>query len=294
MKQIRTVLCPTDFSDACDGARVLAADVAAAMGAHLILHHNLSGPAPGLGKSWEWEREGFDDHESAARSAMEDALASVPTGLSTEARLTRGPLFLVLRHLVAETSADLVVLACHGVSSEDHASLTERFVRQSPCPVLAVGETVQRAWKTVLSTSGEHTGPPLRVLVATDLTEESRRAVTYAFDLARRLPIAIELVHVLPVDFRSPAQRRAEETARARSRLTELVPLDLLDRTSVRIVRGSPRERLPELGRELHTDLMIVGEHAPSLLRRLFTADTAQALIHRAECPVWMVPVHAA
>ena len=292
MKPIETVLCPVDFTTASDSARALASDVADAFGARLVLHHNLSGPAPGLGRGWEWERESFDDHETAARQAMDRALAEVPSKLAAEARLTRGPLFLVVRHLAAEVSADLVVLACHGPSSEDHASLTERFVRQSPCPVLAVGEAARRPWHPRFLWREEDPGEPLRILVATDLSVASNRAAAYAFEVARRLPLEIELVHVLPVDLRRSAATRAEETREARVRLRALVPGDLASRTHVRVVRGTPTERIPDLARDLGADLMVVGEHASALVRRLFTTDTTRALIHGAACPVWMVPAH--
>jgi hypothetical protein len=51
--QIRTVLCPIDFSTLDPAEIDVALEVCRTFGARLVLHHNLAGAVPGFSRSWE-------------------------------------------------------------------------------------------------------------------------------------------------------------------------------------------------------------------------------------------------
>ena len=54
---IGTVLCPVDFSAVDRGELAIAVEVCRTFGARLVVHHNVSAPALGFARVWDWERE---------------------------------------------------------------------------------------------------------------------------------------------------------------------------------------------------------------------------------------------
>ena len=134
--KIETVLCPIDFSTLSDFELELAVEVCQAFGAHLVLHHNLTAAAPGLHKAWEWEESHQNKPEEVtepeAHQNMEKILGRIPQAVHAEARISRGPVGLVLLYLIQEISADLVILGSHGWAAWRRRSYAKRRVRCSP------------------------------------------------------------------------------------------------------------------------------------------------------------------
>ncbi len=283
--QIETVLCPIDFSTLSDFELKLAVEVCETFGAHLVLHHNLAAAAPGLHKAWEWEESHQDRPEEVtepeAHQHMEEILGRIPSTVHAEARISRGPVGLVLLYLIEEISADLVILGSHGWSSEEHTSLSERIIESAPCPVLTIQEGLgdTRAFR-LKAAEGEGAST---VLVPTDFSDSGATAVAYAFELARRSPVQVHLLHVAT----GVGHGEDEEI---RGRLAELVPADLEQRVSCHVEVGTPGDGIMAEAMKLDADLIVMGEHAKSLFRRFFTHDTSREMLHRARCPVWFVP----
>ncbi|NJL27832.1 MAG: universal stress protein, partial [Thermoanaerobaculia bacterium] len=248
--KIQTVLCPVDFSSLSDTELRLATEVCETFGARLVLHHNLAAAAPGMSKAWEWEgahlAEGISEIEAEKR--MAELLARIPQGIATEARISRGPVALLLLYLVEELNADLLVLGSHGWSSEEHASVAERLLERCPCPVMTVQEGKGEGSTFRLRQS--NLGQPVRAVVATDLSEPSRHAVTYAFELARQLPLELHLLNVAAARSVAPmatmGYARPEPTEYAvdlvETQLKELVPADFEGKVQVHVEIGRAAE----------------------------------------------------
>jgi len=284
MSQIRVVLCPVDFSPLSREAQALAVEVSEVFGARLILHYNRADVPPGLTRAWEWKEvhRGAETSSAKAEAEFRQMLAQLPRTVSAEARITAGPVAPVLLRLAEQLSADLVVLGSHGWSSADHASVAERIIDHCACPVLTIQEGQQTG--ALLGLKGSPGEEPLPVLVSTDFSGSAGRAVEYAFDLARALPIRLHLLHVVP-------RGRGEAVAlAAHGRLEQLVPGDLAERVGMHVLEGDPAEHIVELSRALCARFMVMGEHTRDLWRRFVTRDTARELLHRAPCPVWFVP----
>ena len=298
--RIETVLCPIDFSTLSDFELALAVEVCETFGARLVLHHNLAAAAPGLHKAWEWEKchHGRPEEitEPEARRHMGDILNRLPTSIKTEARISRGPVGLVLLYLIKEVSADLVILGSHGWSTEEHTSLSERIIESAPCPVLTIqeGRGDTRAFK-LHGADGEIVS---KVLVPTDFSEGAAPAVAYAFELARRSPLEVHLLHVqsprdiaiMPVNHVEAAVSTADVLDATRRRLGEMVPPDLADRVECHVEMGAPGDGIMTEAKKLDAELIVMGEHARGFFRRYFTHDTSREMLHRARCPVWFVP----
>jgi universal stress protein A len=309
MLQIKTVLCPIDFSDLTRRELGLAVEVCEAFGARLVLHHNVAGVAPGFSTSWQWK----EVHQTAGTPAktpeehLREILAGLPRSIQAEASVSSGPLAAILLQLAEGLPADLVVLGSHGWSTVEHASVTERVIDGCPCPVLTIDEGHgQWAPFRLRTAAGEEVS---NVVVPTDFTDSSASAVRYAFELARRAPVRIHLLHIitasrseveaahaqqrtgdlLPSEVGSPAWL-VPLARTALHRLVELVPSDLSEQVRLHVEAGDPIQEILGFTARTQAAFIIMGEHARGFFRRFFAKNTAREVLHRAECPVWFIP----
>jgi nucleotide-binding universal stress UspA family protein len=276
---IDIVLCPIDFSELAERELQLAVQVCEAFGARLVLHHNLSAISPGFSKAWEWDQSHQKDERSAADAErrMKELLAQLPRTIRAEAAITHGPVATVLLALAEQIPADLLVLGTHGWSSEDHASVTERILERAPCPVLTIHDVDALAGFRLRPGAD---GKAARVVVATDFSPAATRAVAYAVELARRLPLELHVVHV-------SAGPLSDETLET---LIDSVPPELTDRVQVHARSGRTVEEIDAVLHIIRPALMVMGTHAHGFWRRFFTTDTARTVLHGASCPVLFVP----
>ena len=281
MAAIQTILCPVDFSKATERQVSMAVDLARLFGARLVLHHNVSTALAGAGVGWMYAAEHHGvESESDAHEMLAKLVAAVPEGVAAEGRITKGGHAMSVVVTAEVEGADLVVLVTHGEPTEDHASVTESVLDRSGCMVLALHEaTIDSAAPRFASTSA---GPQV-VLVPTDFSADARPAVDFAFELARRLPVELQLVHV------EPAGKTAAAEA-DRHRLEALVPAELAGRVRFQLVAGDPGREIAAAAERLAAACIVMGEHARSPLRRWFTHDTSHDVLHHAHCPVWFVP----
>lgn len=279
MADIKTVLCPIDFSELSRNELALAIEVCAAFGSKLVMHHNLSEVAAGLTRQWEWDQyhqAGYLTEEETTKR-LQALLAGVPKGVDAEAVVSRGPVGLILLDMAARLPADLVVLGYHGLKSLDHASVTERMLDQSSAPLLTIHEGAAIDRFTLR-------GGEVPVLVCTDLSDGATVITDYAFSLARRLPLHLHLLHVAS----GVATQGAVYTAQ--QQLKNLVPPDLAGRATCHVSRGNAVGNILEAAERVQAGFMVLGEHTRSLLLSLFVRDNARAVLEKAVCPVWYVP----
>lgn len=278
--RIRTVLCPIDFSTLSDRELDVAVEVCETFGARLVLHHNLDLAPPAWTRAWEWEQTHplAEDAEARADQHMDELLRRVPGSVAAEAVISRGLVVPVLLHLVDQLPADLVVLGSHGWSSEEHASVADRIIESCPCPVLTLRDCGGETPCFRLRPAGDD-GRPV-VLVPTDFSSSGDHAVSYAFALARQLPVRLHLLHVTPKD-------DAGKVETIRGRLASMVPEDLAGRVDSSVEAGPVTDALVASARRLEPGVIVMGRHARGVVRRFLTHDHAREMLHRARCPVW-------
>lgn len=277
--KIGVVLCPIDFSKLAERELDLAVQICETFGARLVLHHNVSAVSPAFSKAWEWDQAHRQDGTSTdeAQRRVDALLRQLPAGIRSEAVLTHGPLARVVLALAQKLPADLLVLGTHGWSTEDHASVTERIIEQAPCPVLTIGDaSALRRFRLKPQPDAEMP----RLVVPTDFSESAGKAVAYAIELARELPLQLHLLHVS----QSAGGDEAMET------LDRLVPDDLRGRAECHLRVGRTEEEIEEFVRQTEPELVVMGTHARNFWRRLFTRDVARQLLHGSSCPVCFVP----
>ena len=141
-----------------------------------------------------------------------------------------------------------------------------------------------------------------RILHATDFSPASRRAFATAVDLARRSDAELLLAHVVPVPAplledaylsvesyrtaleagRRAAQKRLDALCRrARQRGVRATALAL---------DGTAFLEIPRAARQRRADLVVIGSHGRSGLRRLLLGSVARRVIGLTRCPVLTVP----
>lgn len=127
------------------------------------------------------------------------------------------------------------------------------------------------------------------IMVASDLSERSDRAMRRATLLAREFNAGLVLVHV--VDDDQPTRIAEREQAAADELLREQAAT-LRDRDGVacdvRVVLADPFVGIVDSVRALQPDLLIIGPHRRQVLRDVFIGTTAERTIHSVDCPVLM------
>jgi universal stress protein A len=135
------------------------------------------------------------------------------------------------------------------------------------------------------------------ILVPSDFSDASKRALKYAARFAEQFGSRIVLIHVLePVmspDFTHFPLALDEEKVieTARSRLVHLAKGFLSERhIDHAIVRsGSPFHEIAEAARELKADLIIMATHGYSGIKRALLGSTAERVVRHAQCAVMTV-----
>ncbi len=139
-----------------------------------------------------------------------------------------------------------------------------------------------------------------QVLIATDFSDASRRALAYAIAIARRYSSALSVVHAIPPELREPIplealphelNRRRPEAEQEMKNLCEEARIDdlnhhvLLDRGRVWDVLGSVIQRES-------VDLLVLGTHGRGGLKKLALGSVAEQVLRLAPCPVLTIGPH--
>jgi len=286
--EIRTVLCPVDFSGKTGRELALAKQVCSFFGARLVVEHNLDPRPPNfLTVTWMWSEE-FEGQEElkqgSAQEKLRGLLQELSKTLECEAKLTRGPIDDVLLLLVKDLPADLLIMGSHGWSTAEHQSLTEKMISQCPIPVLTVGNAEGEMSPLFVRDRQE----PIRILATVDDERRPDAAMTYAVSMANHLGATLVLLEVFPEGTGSGA--RADRMAVAEERMAALVgdAPDLC--VESKAVAGHQVESILALVAETEVDLIVRPVHTgfmPKAKRRHY-ADLE--LLHSSPCPVLFVP----
>jgi nucleotide-binding universal stress UspA family protein len=145
MRSFRTVLVPTDFSEASTSALECGKSMAHAFGASLHIVHVLEDL---LAQAWGAEAYVAsipsirEEIERDARQRLDAALtADERRQFRAEQALLAGNPFLEIIRYARAHDIDLIVMGTHGRGPIAHVllgSVAERVVRKAPCPVLTV------------------------------------------------------------------------------------------------------------------------------------------------------------
>lgn len=148
MYPIKTILCPTDFSDLSAGAFHAACSLARDYGATLIALHVYPPPLGHAEAIARDQSNGFEESlwEELKKTKADDA------GTTIEYRLIEGFAADEIVRSARENHSDLIVIGTHGRGGLRRAlmgSVAENVLRMAPCPVLTVNRAIAIAESAV-------------------------------------------------------------------------------------------------------------------------------------------------
>jgi nucleotide-binding universal stress UspA family protein len=287
----RKLLCPVDFSPGSQHALQVATRMAREADAELVLVHAWYVPPAAFGGEYpipiDLVQEVVADVQRRLAAATDDATRLGAPRVTS--RVLHGvPWDQIVEAAREDPPVDLIVMATHGRSGLARVllgSVAEQVIRHAPCSVLAA-----RAPGGVQ--------PFRKVLCPIDFSEESRHALARVAELAVPGGAGITLLHViepaitlsnLPMGENNlPAvdRRVAGELARWASDLENQVSVPV--NTEIRIGRPGV-QTLGVLDADPSFDLVVMGSHGRTGIRRVLLGSVAEKVLRHAACPVLIV-----
>ena len=286
MIKLASILCPVDFFPASERAFDYAVALARNYDSTLHLLHVVSAVMP---TSYEYQLNTADIlkqlEEDATKKLKDLATAAAGKGVRVRSHLQTGDIHESLEKAVGDTQADIVIMGTHGRRGFERwflGSVTERVLRKCPVPVL-----------TMSNVGSAIRVPPdvNKIMVTTDFSEGTNRAMEFAFAIAQEAPAEVTLLHVMqqPPEGREPLEgiRKVLE-----EHLDSMVPSEVRNWCHVvpRVEIGTPYQRILAIAKETDVDLIVMNIHGIGIWERAVMGATAERVLRAAECPVLAIP----
>ena len=187
---------------------------------------------------------------------------------------------------------DLIVMGTHGRRGFDRlmlGSATDRVMREASCPVLAVCQPPRDS--VTADEKGHYVHYLSRILLCTDFSENSERALEYAVSATEEYAAELTLMHVVED---VPRPDRVDNVIRTSTeQLDKLIPAEKRKKLKVRTVvrTGKPYQRIVEYAEEAQIDLVAMGVRGAGALDRAVFGSTTYRVIQLGPCPVLAVHV---
>lgn len=306
MLEMKTVLCPTDFSPVGDRGVNLAGHICQRFGSRLVVQYNLDFLPPlyltGL-ETFPQSQAQFDDEQAVrADQLLKQSISTLPNSIKSDGIITRGLAPTSILNLARELPADMIVMGTHGRSGFGHmfvGSTTERVLVQSPCPVLAIRATEDHA--PYLNFLDPDDPSVLQVVVPVDFSPHSIYTLEYAYRMADMLPVNLNLLHVIePLswdDMKGTTHFNVPEYQRlrmyeARQRLLTFIPPNMSDRTEAHVRIGSVVKEITSYADMIDARFILIGIRPKGIVDELFFGATSYGVLRSSKRPVWVVPGH--
>lgn len=282
----KKILLATDLSARCDRALDRAAQLAGTWKAELVVVHALEQADDFYAEVLEQRLPSWrnpPDRTNYVRDQLRRDVPEVAQDVTIVVEKASPP-ELVLR--TAETyGCDLIVTGIarnEALGRVGLGSTVDRLVRGSRAPLLVVKERMR--------------GPYARVVVATDLSESSRHALTAT--LAMFPDQAIDIFHAYEVPPRSAIGEASEGVEEYRKQaMTDCaaflaatdMPAARRQGIGIQVEWGHPSRLLQQYVHERGIDLVVVATHGRSALFNVLIGSTAKDVLTNAPCDVLLV-----
>lgn len=311
MIDIRTILCPIDFSEFSRHALTHAVQLARWFEASLIVSYvyplpaappsvvfgGLPGPIPPGDPltSAPLSAERMHDEALARLSAFVSQVDATAFTLKIDVRA--GTPAAVILNEAERLPSDLIVLGTHGHSGFERwmlGSVTEKVLRKAGCPVMTVPPPVGDAPRDALAIFK-------RILCAIDFSDASLKGLEYALALAQEADAELLLMHVIeglpdPPDWQQPPSPAVVEYLRlsqenALTRLRAALPREAQTWCQPHMVltTGKPHHEILRAARERDAHMIVLGVHGRGAVDRMFFGSTTNQIVRAAPCPVLTV-----
>lgn len=275
------ILCPIDFSPGSQKARELATRIATQANAELVLLY--SAYVPALSFSIEsFPSYLVDDLVVEGQRGLDAAVAeAIAAGAkNTKGILVNGLPWSEIVSALEREPFDLCVIGTHGRTGLSRVllgSVAEKVIRHAPCSVLAVRPE-------------SNTAAFSRILVPTDFSDSANHALELAKQLVRA-DGSIALLHVLelPVNW---SGKISDELAQDLDKRSTAALATLSARVTTAAVTHSTRigyagaQTLATLEDDRTIDLVVMGSHGSTGVKRMLLGSVAEKVVRHARCPV--------
>jgi nucleotide-binding universal stress UspA family protein len=133
------------------------------------------------------------------------------------------------------------------------------------------------------------------VLHPTDFSESSRNAFQLACSMARDYGASLIVLHVIPppvlVGGSDPVACQIIEDfyRQQREKLSQLRPPDATVEVDHRLTRGEPVDEILRAAKESNCDMIVMGTHGATGLKRVLMGSVAEGVTRASGCPVVIV-----
>lgn len=280
------ILCPTDFSPGSQQALRVAARLANASNAELVLAHSWRIPDIAFAEfafPGDLVRQLADDAERGLSTAVSEAKTLGVARVSSQ--LTQGtPWEDIVNILEKDAAFDLIVIGTHGRTGLRRVllgSVAEKVVRHAPCSVLAARPDSEPR-------------PFTHALCPTDFSASADQASELASKIISATG-SLTLLHVMEIPVavggEMPVLGLERELDRAAcGALTERATR--LTREHAFAVRTQCRlgyagaQTLARLDDDPTIDIVVMGSHGRTGIRRAVLGSVAEKVVRHARCPV--------
>jgi len=135
-----------------------------------------------------------------------------------------------------------------------------------------------------------------RILLPTDFSKCSERAVSYASELAKRFTSEVHLLHVVP-PISLPGQvgpipeqflHREEDAQKELDKWSD-PSFEQVENLVRSVITGTPFVEIVRYARNESMDLIVMGTHGHSGLMHVLIGSVAEKVVRKASCPVLTV-----
>jgi nucleotide-binding universal stress UspA family protein len=290
--QLKSILCPIDFSDFSAAAFQHALSLAEYYKARIVALH--------IVELWRYPFADYAAHEADyakfSRALSEGGEVQLQQfvkehaagGLQPELVVHQGNAANDILSFVQEQNMEAIVMGTHGRRGFDRlvlGSTTDRVIRKAACPVLVVSSASHKD----LSMDPEGRHRLSRILYCTDFSNNSEQARGYAISLAAEYGAELTFLHVA---------ERVSDLARAEAIIAERTQeLDKLvseaERKSLNVKAavtfGKPYEEIVRHATETQASLIIMTARGGDAVDRAVFGSTTYRVIQFGPCPVLAV-----
>ncbi len=271
---MQTLLMATDLSARSDRALDRAVALAAAEGAALTVLHVVDDDLPA---------SVIEAQTRAAGRAIDERLRATRgiDAIQSEVEIATGRPDVAIASAAGRSAADLVIIGSHRdrpVADLFRGTTAERLLRASPVPVLLVKTPAEEDYR--------------RLLVAVDFSPAAKHAVEVA---AQLLPASeLEIVHAYQIPFEGflkDDDTTQQVVARAEAEMQAFIAdLDLgAGQVPCVLQEGEVRAVLYDLVARRQSDLMVIGTHGRTGVRRAILGSVAEDLLRAPPIDVLVV-----
>lgn len=215
-------------------------------------------------------------------------------GVQATGEVFEGPSSQLTAEVARKIGADLIIRSAKGELSLAHGPLgssAQKLIRRLPCSVWLTRAAHEPDCKLLVAAvdatpdDAAHAALNRRILhtsIELAKRERCKLLVAYAWSLygadmlRHRLP---EMEFDLLMEHNRQQHIESFETLLAEFDLHATSP-------TARLIEGEPSNSIPELCQQEHADLLVCGTVARHGISDLFLGNTAERIIHRAECSV--------